>query len=423
LKIRAIRAREILDSRGNPTVEVDVELENNIIGTAAVPSGASTGAREALELRDGDRRYHGKGVQKALQNIQRVIAPTLIGRSVLSQSEIDRHLVELDGTPNKSRLGANAILGVSLACARAATLALGQPLFQYLASCTPKRALLPIPLVNLLNGGAHADNGLDIQEFMLVPLKFGSFREALRAIVETFHQLKKLLQKQKLSTAVGDEGGFAPKLAQNRDALELLVTAIAEAGYQPGDEIALALDVAASEFFDGQSYRFEGQSLASDDLIKLYRDWQKQYPIISIEDGLAEDDWRSWKALTEELGSHLQLVGDDLFVTNSAILQRGIREEIANAILVKLNQIGTLTETLEAIELAQKHGYSTVISHRSGETEDTFIADLAAGTGAGQIKTGSVSRGERTAKYNRLLRLEEEFSLALARPFVRESAL
>ncbi|MCI2430560.1 phosphopyruvate hydratase, partial [Candidatus Acetothermia bacterium] len=286
-----------------------------------------------------------------------------------------------------------------------------------------KRALLPIPLVNLLNGGAHADNGLDIQEFMLVPLKFGSFREALRAIVETFHQLKKLLQKQKLSTAVGDEGGFAPKLAQNRDALELLVTAIAEAGYQPGDEIALALDVAASEFFDGQSYRFEGQSLASDDLIKLYRDWQKQYPIISIEDGLAEDDWRSWKALTEELGSHLQLVGDDLFVTNSAILQRGIREEIANAILVKLNQIGTLTETLEAIELAQKHGYSTVISHRSGETEDTFIADLAAGTGAGQIKTGSVSRGERTAKYNRLLRLEEEFSLALARPFVRESAL
>jgi enolase len=423
LKIRAIRAREILDSRGNPTVEVDVELENNIIGTAAVPSGASTGAREALELRDGDRRYHGKGVQKALQNIQSVIAPTLIGRSVLSQSEIDRHLVELDGTPNKSHLGANAILGVSLACARAATLALGQPLFQYLASHPPKRALLPIPLVNLLNGGAHADNGLDIQEFMLVPLKFDSFREALRAIVETFHQLKKLLQKQKMSTAVGDEGGFAPKLTHNEEALELLVTAIAGAGYQPGDEIALALDVAASEFFDGQSYRFEGQSLASGDLIKLYRDWQKRYPIISIEDGLAEDDWRSWKALTEELGSHLQLVGDDLFVTNSAILQRGIREEIANAILVKLNQIGTLTETLEAIELAQKHGYSTVISHRSGETEDTFIADLAAGTGAGQIKTGSVSRGERTAKYNRLLRLEEEFSLALARPFVRESAL
>ncbi len=423
MKIRAIRAREILDSRGNPTVEVDVELENNIIGTAAVPSGASTGAREALELRDGDRRYHGKGVQKALQNIQSVIAPTLIGRSVLSQSEIDRHLVELDGTPNKSHLGANAILGVSLACARAATLALGQPLFQYLASHPPKRALLPIPLVNLLNGGAHADNGLDIQEFMLVPLKFDSFREALRAIVETFHQLKKLLQKQKMSTAVGDEGGFAPKLTHNEEALELLVTAIAGAGYQPGDEIALALDVAASEFFDGQSYRFEGQSLASGDLIKLYRDWQKRYPIISIEDGLAEDDWRSWKALTEELGSHLQLVGDDLFVTNSAILQRGIREEIANAILVKLNQIGTLTETLEAIELAQKHGYSTVISHRSGETEDTFIADLAAGTGAGQIKTGSVSRGERTAKYNRLLRLEEEFSLALARPFVRESAL
>ncbi|MCS7275299.1 MAG: phosphopyruvate hydratase [Candidatus Bipolaricaulota bacterium] len=422
MKIRAIRAREILDSRGNPTVEVDVELENRIIGTAAVPSGASTGTREALELRDGERRYHGKGVQKALQNIHAVIAPALIGRSVLSQSEIDRYLVELDGTPNKSRLGANAILGVSLASARAAAHALGQPLFQYLASCTKKNALLPVPLVNVLNGGAHADNHLEIQEFMLVPIRFSLFREALRAVVETFHTLKRLLHQRGFSTAVGDEGGFAPKLAHNRDALELLVTAIAEAGYKPGEEIALALDVAASEFFDGKRYRFEGESLTSSDLIKLYRDWQKEYPILSIEDGLAEDDWDGWRALTHELGSRLQLVGDDLFVTNCALLERGIRDGIANAILVKPNQIGTLTETLEAIELAQKHSYRTVISHRSGETEDTFIADLAVGTRAGQIKTGSVSRGERTAKYNRLLRLEEEFSLELAQPFVQERA-
>lgn len=423
MKIKAIRAREILDSRGNPTVEVDVELENQIIGTAAVPSGASTGAREALELRDGERRYHGKGVQRAIQNIHSVIAPTLIGRSVLSQKEIDRHLIELDGTSNKSRLGANAILGVSLACARAAALSLGQPLFQYLASSTKRRALLPVPLVNVLNGGAHADNQLEIQEFMLVPVRFSSFREALRAIVETFHELKRLLQKQKLSTAVGDEGGFAPQLARNQEALDLLVVAISEAGYAPGDEIALALDVAASEFFDGTRYRFEEQSLTSEDLIELYRDWQREYPIISIEDGLAEDDWPGWKRLTEELGAQLQLVGDDLFVTNRALLERGIREGIANAILVKPNQIGTLTETLEAIELAQKHGYRTVISHRSGETEDTFIADLATGTGAEQIKTGSVSRGERTAKYNRLLRLEEEFSVKFASPFAQQRSL
>ncbi len=426
MKIRAIRAREILDSRGNPTVEVDVELTNGIVGTAAVPAGASTGAREAHELRDGSRRYHGKGVRKALQNIRDLIAPLLVGRNVLPQAEIDRQLIDLDGTPNKSRLGANAILGVSLACARTAALALHQPLFQYLAP--HKRACLPVPLVNVLNGGAHADNGLDIQEFMLVPIGFDSFQEALRATVETFHVLKQLLQEQGLSTAVGDEGGFAPKLAHNEEGLKLLSAAIAAAGYTPGRDLALALDVAASELFTPpvpspptararEGYRFEGQLLSAADLIKIYGDWLKRYPIVSLEDGLAEDDWRGWQALTQELGARLQIVGDDLFATNATILQQGIREGIANAILIKLNQIGTVTETLQVIEIAQQHGYNAIVSHRSGETEDTFIADLAVSTGVGQIKTGSVCRGERTAKYNRLLRLEEQFSLELARPF------
>lgn len=415
MKIRTIRAREILDSRGHPTVEVDVELSSGVVGSAAVPSGASTGAREALELRDGAKRYHGQGVLKAIQHIRDVIVPALTGQNAFPQAELDRKLIDLDGTPNKSRLGANAILGVSLACARAAAQALHQPLFQYL---TPhKKALLPTPLVNVLNGGAHADNNLDIQEFMLVPIGFASFREALRATVEVFHSLKKLLQQQELSTAVGDEGGFAPKLPNNEAALKFLIAAISAADYEPGRDLALALDVAASELWRESGYRFEGQLLNSSDLAKLYAEWLNKYPIVSIEDGLAEDDWRGWQALTERLSTRVQLVGDDLFVTNPTILQAGIRQGVANAVLIKLNQIGTVTETLQAIAIAHQHSYKAIVSHRSGETEDTFIADLAVGTSVGQIKTGSVCRGERTAKYNRLLRIEEQFALEFARPF------
>ena len=413
MKIHALRAREILDSRGTPTVEVEVVLEDGSCGRAAVPSGASTGAREALELRDGGRRYGGKGVTKAVRNVTEKIAPALVGRELSSQDEFDRVLIELDGTPNKSLLGANAILGVSLAYARAAAQSLKKPLFQYIGD----KALLPMPLVNVVNGGLHADNALDIQEFMLVPVGFGSLREALRAVVETFHTLKKILKSRGLSTAVGDEGGFAPQLQKNEEALALLVEAISAAGYQPGRDIALALDPAATTFYAEGRYHIDRQSLSTDELIGLYEEWLKRYPIVSIEDGLAEDDWGGWQKLTRRLGQRVQLVGDDIFVTNPDLIARGIREGIANAVLIKLNQIGTLTETLRAIETAHQGGYRTVISHRSGETEDPLIADLAVGTGAGQIKAGSVSRGERTAKYNQLLRLEERYALPLARPF------
>ncbi len=413
MRIRALRAREILDSRGNPTVEVEVLLEDGSAGRAAVPSGASTGTKEALELRDGDRRYSGKGVLRAVRNVTEEIARALIGREFSGQDEFDRFLIELDGTPNKSRLGANATLGVSLAYARAAAHALKKPLFRYIGD----RDLLPTPLVNVLNGGMHADTHLDIQEFMLVPVGFDSFREALRATVEAFHALKKILKSRGLSTNVGDEGGFAPQLQKNQEALELLMEAISAAGYRPGRDLALALDAAASTFYADGRYHIERESLSGSELITLYEEWLDRYPIVSIEDGLAEEDWAGWHELTKRLGKRVQLVGDDIFVTNPALIERGIREGVANAVLIKLNQIGTLTETLRAVEAAHRGGYRTVISHRSGETEDTFIADFAVGTGAGQIKTGSVSRGERTAKYNQLLRLEEEYQLSLARPF------
>ncbi len=413
MRIRALRAREILDSRGNPTVEVEVILEDGSAGRAAVPSGASTGTKEALELRDGDRRYSGKGVLRAVRNVTEEIARALIGREFSGQDEFDRFLIELDGTPNKSRLGANATLGVSLAYARAAAHALKKPLFRYIGD----RDLLPTPLVNVLNGGMHADTDLDIQEFMLVPVGFDSFREALRATVEAFHALKKILKSRGLSTNVGDEGGFAPQLQKNQEALELLMEAISAAGYRPGRDLALALDAAASTFYADGRYHIERTTLSESELITLYEEWLDRYPIVSIEDGLAEEDWAGWHELTKRLGKRVQLVGDDIFVTNPALIEKGIREGVANAVLIKLNQIGTLTETLRAVEAAHRGGYRTVISHRSGETEDTFIADFAVGTGAGQIKTGSVSRGERTAKYNQLLRLEEEYQLSLARPF------
>lgn len=413
MRIRTVHAREILDSRGNPTLEVEVELEDGSCGRAAVPSGASTGSKEAVELRDGDRRYNGKGVLKAVRIVTEKIASALLGREFSSQEELDRLLIELDGTPNKSRLGANAILGVSLAHARAVAAALKKPLFQYIGD----KALLPRPLVNVLNGGVHADNNLEIQEFMLVPVGFETFSEALRATVETFHALKKILKSRGLSTAVGDEGGFAPQLQKNEEALQLLVEAIFAAGYQPGRDLAVALDPAASTFYSQGRYRVENLSLSSSELIDLYEEWLSTYPIVSIEDGLAEDDWVGWQELTKRLGRRVQLVGDDVFVTNPMLVSEGIREGIANAVLIKPNQIGTLTETLRTLEIARQAGYKTIISHRSGETEDTFIADLAVGTGAGQIKAGSVSRGERTAKYNQLLRLEGRYKLPLARPF------
>ncbi|HEV2852652.1 MAG TPA: phosphopyruvate hydratase [Thermoanaerobaculia bacterium] len=411
--IEEIVAREILDSRGNPTVEVDCVLDGGVGGRAAVPSGASTGSREALELRDGGKRYGGKGVQKAVGNVQEEIAPRLRGMDARDQARIDRSLIDLDGTPDKSRLGANALLGVSLAVARAAAEASGLPLYAYVGG--PAATVLPIPLLNVLNGGAHADNTVDIQEFMLVPFGFDGFAEALRAGAEVYHTLKKVLKDQKLGTGVGDEGGFAPDLKSNRQALELLVQAIEKAGYAPGRQIALALDVAASEFAEkkGKKARYnlagEGRTgLSSSDLIALYREWLDAFPLVSIEDGLAEGDWEGWKELTDELGSRVQLVGDDLFVTNPEILSKGIDAGIANALLVKVNQIGTLTETLEAVETAKTHAYSNILSHRSGETEDTTIADLAVATRCGQIKTGAPCRSDRVAKYNRLLRIEEE---------------
>jgi enolase len=402
-----IRAREILDSRGNPTVEVEVELECGALGRAAVPSGASTGEHEALELRDGDaERYLGKGVLDACENVESRIRPALDGMDALNQAEIDEEMLDLDGTDEKSALGANAILGVSLATARAAAEAVGLPLYRYLGGVSAR--VLPTPLMNIVNGGAHADNGLDIQEFMIVPRGFDSFREALRAGTETFHHLKKLLSEAGYATNVGDEGGFAPALKSNEEALSFVARAIEAAGYQLGDEVAIALDCAASELHEGGKYTIDGTSVDAEGLVGIYSDYCKRYPIVSIEDGLDEDDWEGWKLLTETLGDRVQLVGDDLFVTNVQRVAKGIELGVANSILIKVNQIGTVTETLETIRLGLNYGYSSIISHRSGETEDTFISDLAVATGVGQIKTGSASRSDRVAKYNQLLRIEEE---------------
>jgi len=416
--IEAIHAREILDSRGNPTLEVNCLLDGGAIGRAAVPSGASTGTREALELRDGGSRYLGKGVLQAVDHVNEEIAPALEDFDARDQAALDHELIELDGTPNKGRLGANAILGVSVSVARAAAEAAELPFYAYLGG--PGATVLPVPLANVLNGGAHADNSVDIQEFMLVPLGFDLFSEALRATAEIYHTLKSVLKKKGLSTAVGDEGGFAPNLKSNREALDLLMQAIDQAGYEAGTQVALALDVAASELAtgkqaDGHRYALAGEGrvgLTSDDLIAIYAEWVDAYPLVSIEDGLAEDDWDGWKRLTEALGSKVQVVGDDLFVTNPEIIRQGIERGVANALLVKLNQIGSLTETLEAVELAKTHAYANVISHRSGETSDTTIADLAVATRAGQIKTGAPCRSDRVAKYNRLLWIEEELAEA-----------
>jgi len=409
-EIIEIRAREILDSRGNPTVEADVVLDSGAIGRAAVPSGASTGEHEAIELRDGDpKRYGGKGVLGAVQHIEETILPALRGMDAIAQVDIDRALIELDGTLNKERLGANSILAVSMAVARAAAADVGLPLFRYLGG--PMARTLPVPMMNVLNGGAHATNTVDFQEFMIVPLGAETFAEALRIGAEVFHSLKKVLVKRGLSTGVGDEGGFAPDLKSDEDALAALIEAIEGAKYAPGKQVAIALDPAASELFDKNGhYVFKKSGAGTLDahaMIDLYARWLDQYPIVSIEDGLAEDDWDGWAALTAALGDRVQLVGDDIFVTNTSRLARGIESHVGNAILIKVNQIGTLTETLEAIEMARSAGYLSVISHRSGETEDVFISDLAVATSAGQIKTGSASRGERVAKYNQLLRIEE----------------
>ncbi len=404
-EITAVMAREILDSRGNPTIEVEVQTEGGR-GRAAVPSGASTGEHEALELRDGDKkRYLGKGVQKAVAHVNQTLGPSVLALDALDQAEVDRVLLETDGTPNKAKFGANAILGVSMAVARAAADVVGLPLWRYLGGVNAR--LLPTPLMNILNGGQHADNGLEIQEFMVVPVGAPTFPEALRAGAEVFHALKAGLKKNGLTTAVGDEGGFAPRLANNEEALQYIMRAIEEAGYQPGKDIGLALDCAASEFFDKEkrTYTFDKKTVTGDQLIAIYAALTEKYPLLSIEDGCAEDDWESWKKLTDKLGAKVQLVGDDLFVTNVERLKRGIDTKTGNAILVKLNQIGSLTETLDAIRMAHGAGFRSIISHRSGETEDSFIADLAVATNAGQIKTGSLSRSDRVAKYNQLLRI------------------
>jgi enolase len=410
MTITAIHAREILDSRGNPTLEVDCILDGGSLGRAAVPSGASTGEHEALELRDGDAaRYKGKGVQKALRNVTEVIAPRLLGMDAYEQEAVDRLLLALDGTPNKGKLGANATLGVSLAVAKAAAAAHGAPLYRHLGGVHART--LPVPLMNVVNGGKHADNNVDLQEFMIVPLGAPSFREALRWATETFHTLAAVLRTRGLSTAVGDEGGFAPDLASNEEALQVLIEAIEKAGYRPGEQIGLALDPAASEFWKDGAYVLAGEGgrrLSPNEMVAYYAGLCDRYPIVSIEDGLAEDDWAGWAAITKRLGDRIQLVGDDLFVTNVVRLARGIREGVANSILIKVNQIGTLTETLQAIELAHRSGYTAVISHRSGETEDVTIADLAVATNAGQIKTGSLCRTDRVAKYNQLLRIEQQ---------------
>ena len=420
-RIARLAAREILDSRGHPTIEVDVVLENGQVGRAAVPSGASTGQHEALELRDGDSaRYGGKGVTKAIRHVHDLIAPALVGKDVEQQALIDHTLIDLDGTDNKGKLGANAILGASLAVAKASAAARGMPLYRYLGGHTA--TILPVPLMNVINGGAHADNNVDFQEFMIVPVGAATFTEALRVGAETFHSLSRVLKAHGYSTAVGDEGGFAPRLRSNVEAIELILEAIAKAGYRAGSQVALALDPAASEFLDAGKYVFrksDGSTRDAEGMVRFYAEWVRQYPIVSIEDGLAEDDWRGWKLLTTELGTKIQLVGDDLFVTDIRRLTRGIDEGAANAILIKLNQIGTLTETLQTMELAKSAGYCTVISHRSGETEDTTIAHLAVATAAGQIKAGSLSRTERICKYNQLLRIEEELGsrATLAVPF------
>ncbi|SHF68989.1 enolase [Desulfacinum infernum DSM 9756] len=409
-EIIEVRAREILDSRGNPTVEADVFLETGVMGRAAVPSGASTGSREALELRDGDdKRYLGKGVLNAVRNVNDEIAPKIVGMDAQDQVALDRFMIALDGTENKSRLGANAILAVSMAVAKAAAEEAELPLYRYLGGVAAH--ILPVPMMNVLNGGAHADNNLDIQEFMIVPSGAPTFRGALRMGAEIFHTLKKVLKAQKLNTAVGDEGGFAPSLKSNEEALELLMDAIKAAGYVPGEDVFIALDAAASEFYEDGRYVLKAEKQpekSAEELVALYEDWAGRYPIISIEDGMAEGDWDGWKLMTQRLGGRIQIVGDDVFVTNTKILARGIEEGVANAILIKLNQIGTVTETFEAISMAAKAGYRAVISHRSGETEDTTISDLAVAAGMGQIKTGSLCRTDRVAKYNQLLRIEEE---------------
>ncbi|MBI2822070.1 MAG: phosphopyruvate hydratase [Acidobacteria bacterium] len=412
--ITGLVGREILDSRGNPTVEAEVQLESGATGRASVPSGASTGTHEALELRDGDvRRYLGKGVLKAVANINETIAPQLLGHDGSQQQAIDRLLTEQDATPNKSRLGANAILAVSMACARAAAEHFQLPLYRYLGGV--RATTLPLPMMNILNGGAHADNNVDFQEFMVMPVAADTFRDALRMGVETFHHLKKVLASRGYNTAVGDEGGFAPNLKSNEEAVEMLLLAIEQAGYRPGSDVCLALDVAATELFGDGKYVFKKSSKEtknSSQMVRFYADWIRQYPIVSIEDGLAENDWEGWKELTAELGNRVQLVGDDIFVTSVERLQRGIDLAVGNSVLIKLNQVGTVTETLQTVELGRNCGYRSVISHRSGETEDPFIADLAVATSAGQIKTGSASRSERTAKYNQLLRIEQQLGAA-----------
>jgi len=417
-QIDHIHAREILDSRGNPTVEADVTLVGGVMGRAAVPSGASTGEHEAVELRDGDpKRFGGKGVLKAVHNVNEVIAGELKGKDALDQPAIDRALIELDGSPNKSNLGANALLAVSLATARAAAGYRKLPLYRYLGGDAANT--LPVPMMNIINGGAHADNNVDFQEFMIVPVGAEKFSEALRMGAEIFHTLKSVLKKRGYATSVGDEGGFAPNLKSNEEAIETILEAIAQAGYQTGADVLLALDPAASEFFDGESYVFkksDGRKLSSEQMISFWKDWADKYPIISMEDGMAENDWQGWKGLTDSIGQRVQLVGDDLFVTNTKFLRKGIELGVANSILIKVNQIGTLTETLECIEMAKSDGRTAVISHRSGETEDAFIADLAVATNAGQIKTGSLSRSDRIAKYNQLLRIEEELGDAARYP-------
>ncbi len=408
--IAHIDAREILDSRGNPTLEVDVILDSGVLGRASVPSGASTGEHEAVELRDKDlSRYGGKGVLKAVDNVLERIAPHVCGMDVIQQVKIDQAMIALDGTPNKGHLGANAILGVSLATARAAAEYLELPLYRYLGGPAARR--LPMPMMNILNGGEHADNSVDLQEFMIMPLGAASFREALRAGAEVFHSLKKVLKEHSYSTAVGDEGGFAPDLKSNEEAVELILEAVRRAGYTPGEDVSLALDPAASSFFEQNRYMFrwsDGSRKTSEEMVDFYAKWLAKYPIISIEDGLAEDDWEGWRRLTAKLGEQVQLVGDDLFVTNTVRIQKGIDLNIANSVLIKVNQIGTVTETLAAIDLSHRSGYTCIVSHRSGETEDSFIADLAVATGVGQIKTGSLSRSERICKYNRLLQIEQE---------------
>ena len=408
-KIKDVKAREILDSRGNPTVEVDVVLDNGILGRAAIPSGASTGSKEAVELRDGDKsRYLGKGVLKAVKNVNEIIAPQVVGKDPKEQKSIDSFMIDLDGTENKAKLGANAMLGVSLAVAKAGAQDVGMPVFLYLGGKDARR--LPIPFFNILNGGKHADNNVDIQEFMIAPIGAKSFKEALRMGAETYHNLKAVLKSKGLNTSVGDEGGFAPNLSSNEDAIKIIITAIQKAGYKPGQDISIVLDPASSEFYQDGKYilKADNSRLSSEEMVKYYADLISKYPIICIEDGLAEDDWEGWQILTKELGEKIQLTGDDIFVTNPRILAEGIKKGIANSILIKLNQIGTLTETLETVGMAKRAGYTCLFSHRSGETEDSFLADITVATNAGQLKTGAPARSERLAKYNQLLRIEEE---------------